>query len=209
MATNSSPCRFGPDNGHLVLVVGPSGAGKDSLIDIARAMLERDARFVFPTRLITREADGNGERHVQITQAGFEQMANAGAFFLSWKANGHCYGLPANIRDHLAEGRTVIANVSRMVVDEAKDKTPRVSIVHVTAPKDVVESRLHRRKRECPTEIRQRLDRYETDAPLPADAMTIDTRDPTEQGLRSAAERFVHFLDAAGVPPAAGGLTLR
>ncbi|GLR90973.1 hypothetical protein GCM10007857_76890 [Bradyrhizobium iriomotense] len=39
--------------GHLVLVVGPSVAGKDTLIDFARAQLQSDPDFHFARRVIT------------------------------------------------------------------------------------------------------------------------------------------------------------
>ena len=188
------------DGGSLVLVVGPSGAGKDSLIDIARTMLAHDDRFVFPTRMITRNADSGGERHVQITEAGFEQMRESGAFFLSWQAHGHCYGLPADIRNHLDQGRVVVANVSRRVIEEAKTKAPNVSVVYVTAPKDVIAGRLQRRNREDPDQIEARLARYDLDASIPTDSLTIDTADPTEAGLQRAAARLLSILGASASP---------
>jgi ribose 1,5-bisphosphokinase len=197
MITQNAPGGTEAGDGCLVLVVGPSGAGKDSLIDIARVMLEQDSRFVFPTRMITRHADSGGEQHVQISESAFEQMRKSGAFFLSWQAHGHGYGLPADIKNHLKLGRVVIVNVSRSVIEEAKSKTPRVSVVHVTAPKDVVAARLKRRNREQATEIEERLARYEGDAPVPEAAITIDTRDPGLDALETAASRFVQFLSTA------------
>jgi len=194
------PREAGSGDGNLVLVVGPSGAGKDSLIDIARRMLARDDRFVFPTRMITRNADGVGERHVQITEAGFEQMRNSGAFFLFWKAHGHCYGLPADILKHLAQGRVVVANASRSVIEEAKAKTQNVSVVYVTAPKDVIADRLQRRNREDLEQIQARLARYDLDATIPTDSQTIDTADPTEAGLQRAAARLLSILGASASP---------
>ena len=204
MKSDSMPGGAASEGGNLVLVVGPSGAGKDSLIDVARAMLEQDARFVFPTRMITRNADTPGERHVQISEAGFEQMRNSGAFFLSWKAHGHCYALPADIQKHLEQNRVVIANVSRRVIEEAKGKTSRVSVVYVTAPKDVIADRLQRRKREDSEQIEARLARYDLDASIPADSTMIDTADPTQAGLHRAAAKLIRIIGASASPiPAA------
>ena len=181
--------------GTLVLVVGPSGAGKDSLIDGARTALERDARFVFPTRMITRRVECDSEQHVQISETAFEQMRKSGAFFLSWKAHGHCYGLPADIAKHLAKGRTVVANVSRSVIEDAQAKAAHVSVVHITAPKHVVAERLRRRNRECSDEIEERLSGYDPAQPISAVSLTIDTGDPASGDLRARIARLVDFLD--------------
>jgi ribose 1,5-bisphosphokinase len=200
MKSDSTPGGAASEDGNLVLVVGPSGAGKDSLIDVARTMLEQDPRFVFPTRMITRNADSAGERHVQITEAGFEQMRKSGAFFLSWKAHGHCYALPADIQKHLDQNRVVVANVSRRVIEEAKAKAARVSVVYVTAPKDVIADRLQRRKREDSEQIEARLARYDLAASIPTDSTMIDTADPTEAGLHRAAAKLVRIIGASASP---------
>ena len=64
----------------LFLVVGPSGAGKDTLLDGARAALATDDRFVFARRAITRPAEAGGEIYDAITGEEFARRRDAGGF---------------------------------------------------------------------------------------------------------------------------------
>ena len=103
----------------LVGVVGPSGAGKDTLMDGARAALAGDVRFVFARRVITRPAEAGGEDHLPATAADFARMREQGDFALWWNAHGLSYGIPARIAAEVGQGRVVVANLSRGVLAEA------------------------------------------------------------------------------------------
>lgn len=148
-----------PPSGRLVLVVGPSGAGKDSLIEGARRALSGQPRFVFPRRIVTRHSDPGSEVHATLDAADFAEREAAGAFFLHWRAHDLRYALPGSIADDLAGGRTVIANVSREVIDEARRRHPAATVVFVTAPREVLEERLLARGREDAAAVRRRLAR--------------------------------------------------
>ena len=138
----------------LVLVVGPSGAGKDTLLDAARTKLAGDPRFRFVRRVITRPAEAGGEAHEAVTEAEFA----AREFALSWGAHGLRYGIPANIADDLEAGRVVVANVSRGAIAEAARRFP-VRVIEVTAPAEVLAARLAARGRETGADIAARLAR--------------------------------------------------
>ena len=133
--------------GRLILVVGPSGAGKDTLIGAARAVLARDPRFVFPRRIITRPASA-AEDNVVAEEKGFLEVRARGGFALSWAAHGHWYGIPAAIEADLARGAIVVVNVSRAVIGEARRRWPDVTVVEVTAPVEVLARRIAERGRE-------------------------------------------------------------
>jgi ribose 1,5-bisphosphokinase len=118
-----------PTSGTLVLVVGPSGAGKDTLISGARGALMGDARFVFPRRAITRSPLAGGEDNETMPPGAFAAAMAAGAFALAWRAHGLSYGIPVAIEAALGQGRHVVANVSRSVIVEARQRYRPLHIV--------------------------------------------------------------------------------
>ncbi len=165
--------------GTLVLVVGPSGAGKDSLMRLARERLSGEADIVFARRVVTRPSSSS-EDHDSLSPQAFAEAEKAGAFCLSWSANGLEYGLPSHLADDIRRGCTVVANGSRAVVGVARQRFTRVVCVLVTAPPDVLANRLASRQRMENT--RERLLRATAvDLGSPADAI-IDNVGLPEEG---------------------------
>lgn len=142
----------------LVLVVGPSGAGKDTLLDATRAALAGDARIRFVRREITRPPTPGGEAHLPVSPADFAARREAGHYALWWEAHGLSYGIPATIAADLAAGRRVVASVSRAVIAEAATRFA-VRVVEITAPPAVLAARLASRGREDVADIARRLQR--------------------------------------------------
>lgn len=164
----------------LVAVVGPSGAGKDTLIGLARARLAGDDRFRFVQRAITRPAGAGGEAHRALDVASFEAERAAGRFALWWAAHGLLYGIPRDIEADLAARRVVVANLSRGVLAEAAARY-RLRVLMVTAPAAVLAARLAARGRESAEEIARRLAR-EAPAPAGLDVVTVVNDGPPEAG---------------------------
>ncbi|WP_413993275.1 phosphonate metabolism protein/1,5-bisphosphokinase (PRPP-forming) PhnN [Labrys okinawensis] len=177
--------------GRLVLVVGPSGVGKDTLIDYARDRLRADPRFHFVRRIISRPA-GAGEDHEPVDRLEFDQRALEGRFALQWQAHGLSYGIRSEIDGWLERGDVVVANGSRAVLSDARRRYPQLLVVNVTAPMEVLAKRLVERGRESLESVRQRLlrgDQHPVDGP---DVVHIDN-----SGLPEiAAERFLAVLTA-------------
>ena len=142
----------------LVLVVGPSGAGKDTLLNAARVRLADDASVRFAQREVTRPPTPGGEDHRPIDAATFAARRDSGAYALWWEAHGLGYGIAVEITDDLARGGTVVASVSRAVIAEAAAKFT-IRVVEITAPPQVLAARLSERGREDVHDIARRLQR--------------------------------------------------
>lgn len=144
--------------GRLIYLMGPSGAGKDSLIDAARQPLSALGCEV-ARRVITRSAESVGEEALEVTAREFEQCEEQGDFALSWKANGLGYGIPVVIDSWLAQGRHVLVNGSRGYLPKARQRYPDLIPIVLTVDGEVLRRRLLRRARESLPEIEKRLQR--------------------------------------------------
>ena len=179
--------------GRLVLVVGPSGVGKDSVIDGARAALAGRADVVFPHRVVTRPAGLGGEDYIAATEQDFAAMQARGGFALSWAAHDLHYGIPAAIEADLAAGRQVVINVSRAVIDAARARYPGLLVVLITASPDVLRRRLTARGRETPAEIEERLSRAGAFTLSGSDVVVLNN----DGALADSVARFVGLLQKA------------
>ncbi len=184
--------------GRLVYVVGPSGAGKDSLLEWVRTRLPDESGVRLARRTITRPAGAGGESHLEATEAQFEDQLTRGEFALHWRANGHRYGIGREIEAWLAAGATVVVNGSREHLLAARARFPQLETVHITASTEVLRSRLTQRGREQPREATRRLARNATfaDAVRPAALLLIN-----DGPIEIAGARLAEFV--------AGGRAIR
>ena len=153
---NPRPDQIGP--GRLVLVVGPSGAGKDTLIAGARAASADDSTVVFPRRVITRPSTED-EDCDSVTEEMFKRAVASDEFALWWEAHGLCYALPCSIDADIRRGKTVVCNVSRTIVGFARRRYCYVTVVLVTAPQQILVERLAGRGRGSDGSIQERIAR--------------------------------------------------
>lgn len=179
--------------GIFIAVVGPSGAGKDSLIDHARSALADDAgidaRFV--RRVVTREADAGAEDHDTLSDDAFTRAEKSGAFALSWEAHGLRYGIPSTVDAEIAAGAVVIANLSRAAIPALRARYPRTLVVEVTAAPEVLAARLAGRGRESAADVMARLARSAGSTPV--GDLTIRN----DASLKQAGDAFVRAIRAA------------
>ena len=184
--------------GHLMLVVGPSGSGKDTLLAAAALSLRNDPRFRFVRRVITRAPGIEGNE--AIGEAAFAAREAAGDFALSWGAHGLRYGIPADIVSDLQAGLVVVANVSRGVVPEAAERFP-VTVLLITAPDPLRAERLAQRGREDTAAVFDRLSRTVSPLPIHIDTRTIINDGPIEEGAEALRACLARCADACRKVP--------
>ncbi|MCY1666402.1 phosphonate metabolism protein/1,5-bisphosphokinase (PRPP-forming) PhnN [Rhizobium sp. SL86] len=179
--------------GTMVVVVGPSGAGKDTLIDYIRKMLSGRSEIHFVKRTITRPAEAGGEDHTPATEAEFSALRAAGSFCVDWQAHGLHYGIPSAVCDVLRGGGLAIANGSRSALPHFSAAFPNLLVVNIVAKPEVLAERLKTRGRESENDIAARLRRSEEFTIPPGyRCVTIDN----SGDLKDAGEAFLSVLTA-------------
>ncbi|AIR90028.1 ribose-phosphate pyrophosphokinase [Pseudomonas cremoricolorata] len=146
------------EGGRLVLLVGPSGAGKDSLLEAVRPLLQAQGVEI-AQRVITRSAEAVGEQALAVTEQQFDDMSRDEAFALQWRANGLQYGITRQLDAWLEQGRSVLVNGSRGHLAQARARYPQALVICLEVSMPVLRQRLQARGRETPDVIEQRLAR--------------------------------------------------
>ncbi|OLP62195.1 phosphonate metabolism protein/1,5-bisphosphokinase (PRPP-forming) PhnN [Xaviernesmea oryzae] len=178
-------------SGRLIVIVGPSGAGKDTLIDHVRALKSQqtDVDFDVVRRVITRPVEAGGEAHQAADPLDFRRMKDEGHFCVSWEAHGLAYGIPVETCAAVAAGGICLVNGSRRALPHFRAVFPQVETVLVTARPAILAERLAARGRETVEDIRARLERRVEDRPEDYD-LVIANEGPIEEG----AARLLAFL---------------
>lgn len=188
--------------GRLIYLMGPSGSGKDSLIEGAALVLQRLGCLV-AQRTITRSAEAIGEAAVGVSPSEFHKLEAQGAFALSWHANGLGYGIPAQIDQWLSAGHHVLVNGSRGYLKQARQRYPTLIPVLLTVEHEVLRQRLVMRGRETAEQIDQRLARNQrfTVGPDLEAGVTLHRLD-NSASLTATVAHLQHLLEQALSVPA-------
>jgi ribose 1,5-bisphosphokinase len=193
--TQSATDMPGTKAGMMVVVVGPSGAGKDTLMNIAAEHFAGRTNVHFVRRVITRDGEAGNEDHLSVSEAVFDTMKRAGSFAVSWDAHGLKYGIPEAVRQELAQGHLVIANGSRSALHLFKDAFPRLKVLNITARPEVLAERLMARGRETREDIMKRLERSALEVQGSYDVTDIDNSGKLEDASRTIVEKLEALLE--------------
>lgn len=185
----------------LLYVMGPSGAGKDSLLAWLRARLPPALPLHWARRTISRPAEAGGEAHESVDSATFERLRDEQAFGLHWDAHGLHYGVRHQELAPLQAGRWVLLNGSRAYLPQAQEKYPALTVLHITASAGVLHQRLLARGRESAETVAQRVQRADAYRPGLAQRLVEVRNDST---LDAAGAQLLQTLQQLEGWPAPG-----
>lgn len=178
-------------SGRMFYVVGPAGAGKDTLLAYARERVPARAPIVFGHRYITRPVAIDGENHIALTDVEFARRDSYGCFAMNWRSHGYRYGVGVEIHQWLARGLDVVVSGSRGYLAEALARYPDLGLVWISADLRTLRKRLVARGREAAADVDARLERavaYSMAAHPPDLEITNDG------AIAAAGDRLLEFL---------------
>jgi phosphonate metabolism protein PhnN/1,5-bisphosphokinase (PRPP-forming) len=192
----SPPAPAAREHGRLVVLVGASGSGKDTVLRwLAQHPGEAPGLHV-ARRSIDRPAEPS-EEHEALDGAEFDALLHAGAFALHWRAHGRRYAVRHAELEPLTRGVHVLLNASRAHLARLRARHPDLLLVQLRAPDALLRARLLARGRESAAEIETRLAR---NARLQATLRGVDfdvVNDTTPQRAALALQREL----SARLPP--------
>ena len=182
----------------IYLALGPSGAGKDTLLLAGRALLAGSSDVVFIQRHLTRNAASVTYLEISVTSDAFAAGLAANTYALHWEAHGTRYGVPsAELSAALGQGRRCVLNVSRTQVPIVQEKfggRHEVYVLHITASFATLRMRLLSRGRESPEDVEKRLARAMRDTPRGPHVITILNEATVEEGATRVARALAGTL---------------
>lgn len=146
--------------GMLILFSGPSGVGKDTVLDVVLKKEKSLQKSVSITTRNKRENEVDGKDYYFISIPEFERMINNGEVLEFARYGRNLYGTPkAPVDRWLAEGKTVILKIEVKGAAKIKKKYPDAVAIFLMPPSmDELESRLRFRGTESEEDIRRRLE---------------------------------------------------
>jgi guanylate kinase len=146
----------------LVIVSGPSGVGKDSVIEeIRRVPRDPDYHYVVTcTTRPRRSYEVDGVHYHFLGEAEFTRLRDDGELLEANEVHGNWYGTPrADVRDALRQGHDVILKIDVQGAAVVKQKVPEALLIFLVPPSlEDLFGRLQSRATESADEldIRQR-----------------------------------------------------
>ena len=181
-------------HGTLFLVVGNSGSGKDSIISgLAQNYPSHLKQIYIPKRFITRHPS-EFEKNISITSEEFKKMDKKGNFTLKWHIYDLDYGIPLEIENYLKNGHPVIINVSRTIVNEARERYKNIKVISIEVPFEITLQRIKNRKRENEGLLEERIVRARKMQKFPEADYIIDNSGDLDYAINEALNYILRVI---------------
>jgi guanylate kinase len=152
------PFRFTP-GGFLLVLSGPSGAGKGTLVDRLVAARPECVFAISATTRPRRSTEQDGVQYEFVDREEFERRRAAGLFLESAEVHDHLYATPARfVDDGVRAGRIVVLDVDVQGGASVRRVRPEAVSVFIYPPSiDALRQRLLRRSTDLPEVVERRL----------------------------------------------------
>ncbi|MHA2035976.1 MAG: hypothetical protein ACW972_01345 [Promethearchaeota archaeon] len=180
--------------GTLFLIIGNSGSGKDSIISGIIEKFPPDLiKIISPKRYITR-LPSKFENNISVTNKEFKELEEKGKFALKWHIYQLYYGVPIEIEDWLKKGHPVIINVSRTIVNEAKEKYGNVKVIFIEVPFEITLQRIKDRKRESAELLQERIEQARKNQNFPEADYVVDNSGDLSEAISQCLDYLIQVV---------------
>jgi len=176
--------------GLLILVVGNSGSGKDSIMKGVKERFPSDLKSLHLTQRYITRPYSDTEDSIDVKPEDFKKLSLQGEFVLKWHIYGLDYGVPIEIDDWLKKGHPVLVNVSRSIVKKARSIYQNILVVFIDVPFEITLKRVKERARESGKRLEERILRAKQNQDIPDADFIVDN----SGDLEDAINKFLNYL---------------
>ena len=176
--------------GVLILVVGNSGSGKDSIMKGVKERYPTDLKSLQLTQRYITRPYSDTEDNIAIKPEDFKKLSLRGEFVLEWHIYGLDYGVPIEIDYWLEKGHPVLVNVSRSIIKKARRIYQNILVVFIDAPFEITLKRVKERARESGARLEERILRARKNQDMPDADFIVDN----SGDLEDAINQFLNYL---------------
>ncbi|WP_414756103.1 guanylate kinase [Anabaena sp. CCY 9910] len=158
---NCATTKENPSSGKLIVLTGPSGVGKGTLM---RSLLQRHPELYYSVSATTRAprpGEVNGESYYFISRSKFEELLAQGEFLESAEFAGNYYGTPREaVLNQIQSGKLVVLEIELAGARQVRTSFPEALSIFILPPSfEELEKRIRGRGQDSEEAIARRLQR--------------------------------------------------
>ncbi|BAB77630.1 guanylate kinase [Anabaena sp. FACHB-709] len=158
---NCATTKENPLSGKLIILTGPSGVGKGTLM---RSLLQRHPELYYSVSATTRPprpGEVNGESYYFVSRSKFEELIAQGEFLESAEFAGNYYGTPREaVLNQVQSGKLVVLEIELAGARQIRTSFPEALSIFILPPSfEELENRIRGRGQDSEEAIARRLQR--------------------------------------------------
>lgn len=195
MMSDDNNCCF--CNGRLIVISGPSGAGKDTIVN---SLLLKDERFslsVSATTRAPRPGEKDGVNYYYVNVGEFEKMIKDGDFIEYAKYGSSYYGtLKSDVKKRINNGKIVVLVIEVQGAENVRKIFPDCLSIFIMPPSfEILEQRLRDRCSENEDEIKKRLKIAKTEVEKRFEYDIVVENDILDETVKNVHNKILEKLD--------------